>query len=202
MRPATSWLKGFLAGIFDAEGSCGAEASFASPTRDPQTHRIGSSLALGRFRFDHVVEHPPPSGGREQRTRAGRPSRADAVLSADRPGDHAASERSTGAAVKSSARLGVESVRAARHRDAHVRHHHRHRRLHRQRRRQPQLLRPPDPHLPRLQRRAATSSARSSSRSTRPRCCAPSWRGRRGRANTSRWARTPTPTSGSRAATG
>ena len=50
-----------------------------------------------------------------------------------------------------------------------LRHHHRHRRLHRQRRRQPQLLRPPHPHLPRLQRAAGTSSARSSSRSTRPR---------------------------------
>ena len=49
--------------------------------------------------------------------------------------------------------------------------------------------------------RGATSSARSSSRSTCPRCCGRSWRGRRGRASTSRWARTPTRTSGSRAAT-
>ena len=44
-----------------------------------------------------------------------------------------------------------------------------------------------------------TSSARSSSRSTCPRCCGPSWRGRRGSASTSRSGRTPTRTSGSRA---
>ena len=48
------------------------------------------------------------------------------------------------------------------------------------------LLRPPDAQVPRLQRRARTSSARSSSRSTCRRCCGPSWRGRRGRASTSR----------------
>ena len=40
------------------------------------------------------------------------------------------------------------------HGDAALRHHDRHGRLHRQRRRQPQLLRPPDPQVPRLRRRA------------------------------------------------
>ena len=48
---------------------------------------------------------------------------------------------------------------------------------------------------------AATSRRRSSSRSTCPRCCGSSWRGRRGSASTSRWGRTPTRTSGSRGAT-
>ena len=45
---------------------------------------------------------------------------------------------------------------------------------------------------------AGTSSARSWSRSTRPRCCAPSWRVPRGSASTSRWGRTRTRISGSR----
>ena len=58
-----------------------------------------------------------------------------------------------GMALKSDARTRVASDRAARRRDAPLRHHDRHRRLHRQRRGQPQLLRPPHPHLPRLQRR-------------------------------------------------
>ena len=44
--------------------------------------------------------------------------------------------------------------RAARARDADVRHHDRHRRLHRQRRGQPQLLRPADARVPGLQRGA------------------------------------------------
>ena len=45
------------------------------------------------------------------------------------------------------------------------------------------LLRPPDARVPGPGRGARTSSARSSSRSTCPRCCAPSSRGRRGGAS-------------------
>ena len=61
------------------------------------------------------------------------------------------------------------------------------------------LLRPARPTSTSTSTRAATSRRRSSSRSTCPRCCGSSWRGRRGRASTSRWGRTPTRTSGSRA---
>ena len=56
--------------------------------------------------------------------------------------------------------------------------------------------------LPRPRRRATTSTARSSSRSTSPRCSRVSWPARRGSATRSRSARTPTPTSVPRAATG
>ena len=64
------------------------------------------------------------------------------------------------------------------------------------------LLRPPDPRVPRPQR-ARGLRARDRRQGQRPGAwCAPSWRGRRGRASTSRSGRTPTRTSGSRAATG
>ena len=106
----------------------------------------------------------------------------------------------TRAEVRREARAS-SSIEPLGDRAAALRHHHRHGRLHRQRRRQPQLLRPPDARVPRPQRGARLRAARSSSRSTCPRCCGRSWRGRRGRASTSRWARTPTRTSGSRAAT-
>ena len=52
-----------------------------------------------------------------------------------------------------------------------------------------------------LGHRATTSSARSWSRSTRWSGCGPSWRRAGGRATTSPWAPTPTPTSGARAST-
>ncbi len=64
------------------------------------------------------------------------------------------------------------------------------------------LLRPSDPHLPRLRRRTRLR-ARDRRQGQRARGSAGrAARGRRGRASTSRWGRTPTPTSGSRAATG
>ncbi|MGI5228874.1 intein-containing Rv2578c family radical SAM protein [Actinoallomurus sp. CA-142502] len=50
------WRKGFLAGIFDAEGSCSGGV-LRIPHRDPDTsHAITSSLE--RLGFDHTVERP------------------------------------------------------------------------------------------------------------------------------------------------
>ena len=79
--------------------------------------------------------------------------RATAVLPHGRPGHHSQALDSRATPSRRNARLGVVVDRAARRRAAAVRHHHRHRRLHRQRSRQPQLLRSPHPHLPRLRRR-------------------------------------------------
>ena len=60
-----------------------------------------------------------------------------------------ASARSTGSRRQVGRATRGRVDRAARRGDAALRHHDRHRRLHRQRRRQPQLLRPPDPRVPR-----------------------------------------------------
>ena len=131
-----------------------AAASSGSPTPTTRSS-TGPTYCLRRLGFSYVRRGPPtgPTDLRYVRLLGGLPERMRFFHTVD-PGDHPQAHRST--ARRSSARpslrvvaiepLGVE-LRA-------LRHHHRHRRLHRQRRRQPQLLRPPHPHLPRLQRRA------------------------------------------------
>jgi DNA repair photolyase len=54
LSPGDDWRKGFLAGIFDAEGSCGGQA-----LRITNTDRLildWTAACLGHFRFDHVEE--------------------------------------------------------------------------------------------------------------------------------------------------
>jgi DNA repair photolyase len=59
--PSASWMKGFLAGIFDAEGSCSGGIWRVSNI-DPEI--IGwTKAALGRFKFDYAVERPPARNG-------------------------------------------------------------------------------------------------------------------------------------------
>ncbi len=112
-----------------------------------------------------------------------------------------ASATSQGTALKSDARLRRRGDRAARHRLQALRHHHRHRRLHRQRRGLAQLLRPPDAQVPRHERRPRLRERDRRQGERAGGAAHASWRVRRGRASTSRSARTPTRTSGSRAAT-
>jgi DNA repair photolyase len=60
LSPNEDWRKGFLAGIFDAEGSCGREA-----LRISNKDRLildWTSSCLGHFRFDCVEEPPKPDG--------------------------------------------------------------------------------------------------------------------------------------------
>ena len=91
--------------------------------------------------------------------------------------------------------------RTDRPRPAALRHHHDHRRLHRERRREPQLLRPPHAHLPRPRRRPRLRARdrrqgqRAGGAARRAREAVVEARAGRARA------RTPTRTSGSRAAT-
>jgi DNA repair photolyase len=67
--PSDSWRKGFLAGIFDAEGSCSGHAiriANADPTIIEWTCR-----SLERFAFDYVVEGPKENGVQYVRLRGG-----------------------------------------------------------------------------------------------------------------------------------
>ncbi|HEX5900460.1 MAG TPA: intein-containing Rv2578c family radical SAM protein [Solirubrobacteraceae bacterium] len=60
LSPSDDWRKGFLAGIFDAEGSCGGEA-----LRISNKDRLildWTTACLSQFRFDHVEEPPRPNG--------------------------------------------------------------------------------------------------------------------------------------------
>ena len=152
LSPSDDWRKGFLAGIFDAEGSLRRERRCGSRT---PTRLILDwiNVVPPAFRLRSVVEQPARPNGVHVRSDPRRPPRTPALLPPDRPSDHAQARRSQGMALKSDAKTARGQHRAARHGDAPVRHHDRHRRLHRQRRGQPQLLRPPDPHVPRLQRR-------------------------------------------------
>jgi DNA repair photolyase len=69
LSPSDDWRKGFLAGIFDAEGSCGRET-----LRISNKDRLildWTAACLGRFGFDHVEEPPRPNGVIYVRIRGG-----------------------------------------------------------------------------------------------------------------------------------
>ncbi|MCZ4491479.1 MAG: Radical domain protein [Conexibacter sp.] len=69
LSPSEDWRKGFLAGIFDAEGSCGTEALRIS-NADP-TMLSWTETCLKSFGFDCVVEPPDAIGVPCVRVRGG-----------------------------------------------------------------------------------------------------------------------------------
>jgi DNA repair photolyase len=105
--PSLDWQKGFLAGIFDAGGSCSGGVLRISST-DPAI--IGWTIAsLAALGFAAVVEPGrPPNGLRVIRLRGGLP----AVLRFFHTTDPAITRKRTieGMAIKSNAQLGVVSV--------------------------------------------------------------------------------------------
>jgi DNA repair photolyase len=105
--PSLSWMKGFLAGIFDAEGSCSGEALRIANT-DPEII-AWIEASLGRFGFDHVVEYAKGRDLKVVRLRGGLPERMRFFLGTD----PAITRKRTidGIALKSNARLGVTAIR-------------------------------------------------------------------------------------------
>jgi DNA repair photolyase len=106
--PSLSWMKGYLAGIFDAEGSCTTNVLRISNT-DPEI--LGwIRAALGRFGFDYAVEPIAGSNGLEcVRIRGGLSERLRFFLGTD----PAITRKRTidGDALKTAARLHVTSIR-------------------------------------------------------------------------------------------
>jgi DNA repair photolyase len=101
-------MKGFLAGIFDAEGSC-AEHVLRIANTDPEI-LAWTTACLGRLGFDYAVEPTrAPNGMTYVRLRGGLPERMRFFLGTD----PAITRKRTieGAAVKTNARLGVTSIR-------------------------------------------------------------------------------------------
>jgi DNA repair photolyase len=103
--PGGDWYRGFLAGIFDAEGSCSEALRIANS--DPTI--IGRTVdGLRRFGFSHVVEGPNRIGVRNVRLRGGLREQQrlfcqiDPAITRKRSID--------GIAIKSRAKLGVESI--------------------------------------------------------------------------------------------
>jgi DNA repair photolyase len=108
IMPSLSWMKGFLAGIFDAEGSC-AEHVLRIANTDPEI-LAWTTACLGRLGFDYAVEPTrAPNGMTYVRLRGGLPERMRFFLGTD----PAITRKRTieGAAVKTNARLGVTSIR-------------------------------------------------------------------------------------------
>jgi DNA repair photolyase len=108
LLPSVSWMKGFLAGIFDAEGSCSQGVWRVSNT-DPEI--IGwIKAALGRFHFDHVTElHSERNGLHTVRLRGGLSERMRFFLGTD----PAITRKRVidGAALKTKSELRVTSIR-------------------------------------------------------------------------------------------
>jgi DNA repair photolyase len=109
LMPSLSWLKGFLAGIFDAEGSY-SKHILRIANRDPEI-LAWVKTALGRFGLDYAVE--PISGASNGMTnirlRGGLSERMRFFLGTD---PAITRKRSIeGAALKTAARLRVISIR-------------------------------------------------------------------------------------------
>lgn len=108
IMPSLSWVKGFLAGIFDAEGSCSEHVMRIANT-DPEI--LGWTRAcLGRLGFDYAVEPRPNCNGMTYiRIRGGLPERMRFFLGTD---PAITRKRSLeGKALKTGARLRVTSIR-------------------------------------------------------------------------------------------
>lgn len=106
--PSVSWMKGFLAGVFDAEGSCSGHALRISNT-DPEIIDW-IKAALGRFGFDYAVEALSDRNGLISiRLRGGLSERMRFFLGTD---PAIARKRAIdGAALKTAAKLGVVGIR-------------------------------------------------------------------------------------------
>ena len=108
VMPRLSWMKGFLAGIFDAEGSCANHALRIANT--DQEILVWIQAALGRFGFDYAVEPTDKGNGMTCiRLRGGLPARMRFFLGTD----PAITRKRTieGGALKTAARLRVASIR-------------------------------------------------------------------------------------------
>ena len=103
--PSEDWSKGFLAGIFDAEGSFSGCIRISNA--DPEI-LARTSAALHRFGFAHVIESSRPNGVRAVRIRGGLVE----VLRFFHTVDPAILRKRdlAGRAIKSDARLRVVSV--------------------------------------------------------------------------------------------
>ena len=105
--PSLSWMKGFLAGIFDAEGSCSGHVLRISNT-DPEI-LAWIRACLGRLGFDYAVELQPQSNGLTCiRVRGGLPERMRFFLATD----PAITRKRTieGVALKTAAKLRVVDI--------------------------------------------------------------------------------------------
>jgi DNA repair photolyase len=106
LDPDDQWWLGFLAGVFDAEGSCSSGALRITNGDREMLDMVGAGL--DRFGFDHVLEGPRPNGCWMVRLRGGLRERLRFFLSTD----PAITRKRTmeGLALKSDADLRVTAI--------------------------------------------------------------------------------------------
>ena len=108
LAPTDDWRKGFLAGIFDAEGSCGPRGVIRISNTDPEI-LPWTERCLGRFGFDIAVERTGlPNGLTNLRIRGGLPENLRFFHTTDPAIPRKRSIE--GRAVKTSADLRVASI--------------------------------------------------------------------------------------------
>jgi DNA repair photolyase len=104
-NPSADWYRGFLAGIFDAEGSCNGALRIANADALMIDQTVGGLRRLG---FSHVVEGPNKIGVRYVRLLGGLREQQRLFSQID---PAICRKRSiTGIAIKSRAKLGVVSI--------------------------------------------------------------------------------------------
>lgn len=103
--PSGDWHRGFLAGIFDAEGSCSGALRIANADMT----MIGRTAeGLKRLNYPHVIEGPNPIGVRYVRLRGGLREQQRLFCQID---PAITRKRSiAGIAIKSQAKLGVVAI--------------------------------------------------------------------------------------------
>ncbi len=103
--PSGDWYRGFLAGIFDAEGSCSDSLRIANSDSTMIGH---TAEGLRRLGFSHVVEGPNRIGVRYVRLRGGLREQQRLFCRID---PAVTRKRSiAGIAIKSPAKLGIVSI--------------------------------------------------------------------------------------------
>jgi DNA repair photolyase len=113
INPNQQWRKGFLAGIFDAEGSCGGANALRITNKDGQIVHY-TQESLDRLGFDTVVEPPTPNGCHVVRIRGGLKERlrffhlTDPAITRKRTIDGVALKSDAGTKVTSIEPLGME----------------------------------------------------------------------------------------------
>ncbi len=104
-EPSGDWYRGFLAGIFDAEGSCSGTLRIANADVTMIDHTVEGLRRLG---FSHVVEGPNRIGVRNVRLRGGLREQQWLFCQID---PAIIRKRSiAGIAIKSPAKLGVVAI--------------------------------------------------------------------------------------------
>jgi DNA repair photolyase len=107
LLPSLSWIKGFLAGVFDAEGDCSDGVLRIAGSDSEVLHWV--TLSLARLGFSSVLEPARANGVRTVRLAGGLPERMRFLLGTDPAITH--KRTIEGAALETDSKLYVKEIR-------------------------------------------------------------------------------------------